>query len=85
MKSSKPCPYSPSCFTCTLKDCQVSEKGNITKINRLPADLLIHKRPKKITKTRAALAAVPSYSVEPRVYREVAAAERMQNYGPLDY
>lgn len=35
-----PCPYSPSCFTCPMKDCVANFIGiSITKLNLLPGDL----------------------------------------------
>ncbi len=37
VRKSVPCKNSPSCFTCPLKDCVVSESV-ITRINLLPAD-----------------------------------------------
>lgn len=42
MKRGEPvlCPYSPSCFTCPMKDCVVDLRCySITMINVLPGDL----------------------------------------------
>lgn len=37
IRESKPCEYSPSCFTCPLSDCGIS-KGIASRVNVLPGD-----------------------------------------------
>lgn len=45
-----PCPHSPSCFTCPMKDCVATAiDGNIALLNALPGDfdLSRHERVKE--------------------------------------